>query len=58
MTQSESILTFIIVAFAFALIIIWQKDSLPERLRRPLAIAAIFLVLSAFTMMVVSFFLV
>jgi hypothetical protein len=40
-------LTFIILAFVFAAVIIWQKESLPERTRRPLALFAIGLVTCA-----------
>jgi hypothetical protein len=56
MSGEGSLLTFIIVAFAFALVIIWQKDALPDKLRRPLAISAILLVVSAFVMLMISIF--
>jgi hypothetical protein len=57
MSLVSGILTFMIVAFAYALIIIMKRESLPERLRRPLALTGIVLVLLAFILMMVSFFL-
>jgi hypothetical protein len=57
MNQAQMILTFMIVAFSFAIIIIWQRESIPERARRPLAIFAIFLVVCAFVLMMISFFI-
>jgi hypothetical protein len=57
MSLVNGILTFMVVAFAYALIIIMKRESLPERLRRPLALIGIVLVLIAFVLMMISFFL-
>lgn len=57
MNQASAILTYIIVAFSFAIIIIWKREALPERARRPLAIFALTLVCSAFVLMMIAFFL-
>ncbi|WP_091168242.1 hypothetical protein [Paenibacillus sp. 1_12] len=56
MSNSASILTFIIVAFCFALILILKRDSLPSGVKRPLAIMALVMVAFAFTLIVYSFF--
>ena len=56
MKIASEIITFIIVAFAFAIIVIWKKESLPERARRPLALFALALVISAFVLMMIGFF--
>jgi tryptophan-rich sensory protein len=57
MNQGQLMLTFIILAFVFAAVIIWQKESLPERTRRPLALFAIGLVTCAFVLIMISFFM-
>ena len=54
--NSEIVLIYIIVAFSFALILIMKRDSLPERLKRPLAILASLLVAFAFFLIVYGFF--
>ncbi|MCS7460186.1 hypothetical protein N0M98_08535 [Paenibacillus doosanensis] len=56
MSNSASILTFIIVSFCFALILIMKKDTLPSGFKRPLAILAIVMVVFSFTLIVYSFF--
>jgi hypothetical protein len=56
MKIASEIITFIIVAFAFAVIVIWKKESIPERARRPLALFALALVISAFALMLIGFF--
>lgn len=53
----EIVVVYFIVAFSFALIMIMKKETLPDRLRKPLAIMAIFLVAVAFGLMVYSFFI-
>jgi len=53
----EILLVFIIVAFSFGLILIMKKDTIPERIRRPLSIFAIFMVTVAFGLMIYSFFI-
>lgn len=56
MTHSGYVITYIIAAFGFALLIILRKNSMPESLRRPLAIVSLFLIISAFILMIISFF--
>ncbi|MDD9265718.1 hypothetical protein ACFPES_01600 [Paenibacillus sp. GCM10023248] len=56
MTQSGSILTFILVSFCLAIILIIKKDSLPAPMKRYLALLAIVMVSLSFVLIVVSFF--
>lgn len=56
MTQSGSILTFILVSFCLAVILIMKKDSLPAPMKRYLALLAIVMVSLSFVLIVVSFF--
>lgn len=53
---SEQIVIALIVSFSFALILIMKRDAIPDKLRRPLAIMASFLVLLSFALMLYSFF--
>jgi len=56
MDNSASILTFIIISFCFALVLILKRDSLPSNMKRPLAILALVMVTFSFTLIVYSFF--
>lgn len=57
MGDPSQFVIFIIVAFAFGLILIMKKDTVPAPLRRPLAIAAVVMMGFAFFLMVYSFFI-
>lgn len=56
LNNSPSIVVFIIVAFASAIILIMKKDTLPERLKRTMAIVALMMVCLAFILLLYSFF--
>jgi hypothetical protein len=56
MTDSGSILTFVIVSFCFALILIMRRDSIPAPFKRFLALLAIVMVVMSFVLIVISFF--
>ncbi|TDF95833.1 hypothetical protein [Paenibacillus piri] len=56
MSNSTSILTFIIVSFCFALILVLKKDSIPASARRSLALLALVMVTFSFGLIVYSFF--
>ncbi|WP_081823918.1 hypothetical protein [Paenibacillus sp. UNC451MF] len=56
MSNSTSILTFIIVSFCFALILIMKRETLPSGIKRPLAILALVMVAFSFSLIVYSFF--
>lgn len=47
---------FIVASFVFSWVIIARKESLPERLRRPLATIALGLILFAFVLIVISLY--
>jgi hypothetical protein len=51
-----TIIIFIIAAFSLGAILIMKRDSLPERMRRGLALIAIVLIAFAFFLIVYSFF--
>lgn len=54
--NTESVVLMIIVSFSLALVLIMKKDSIPERLRRPLALLSIVMIAVSFALMVYSFF--
>lgn len=54
--NAENIVIFFIVAFSFGLILIMKRESIPDRLRRPLAIMAVIMVAFAFVLVLLSFF--
>ncbi|MFD0698610.1 hypothetical protein ACFQZT_31535 [Paenibacillus sp. GCM10027628] len=56
MTDSGTILTFILVSFCLAIILIMKKDSLPPQFKRSLALLAIVMVSISFVLVLISFF--
>jgi drug/metabolite transporter (DMT)-like permease len=54
MSNSSSILTFIIVSFCLALILVMKKDSLPSSMKRYLALLALVMVACSFVLIVYS----
>ncbi|MFC4600078.1 hypothetical protein [Cohnella hongkongensis] len=54
---TEANLIFIISSFCLAVVLILTRDRIPERMRRPMAILSIFLVLFAFFLIVYHFFM-
>ncbi|AEI40143.1 hypothetical protein [Paenibacillus mucilaginosus] len=56
MSNSASVVTFIILSFSLGLILIMKKDTLPPGTKRPLAIIALVMISFSFFMMVYSFF--
>lgn len=56
MPLSDSVITFIIVSFVFALIIILKRDTIPPAFKRPLAIFSIVLILCSFGLILYSAF--
>jgi hypothetical protein len=55
MGDSSSIFTFIIVSFAFALVLILKKDTLAPQFKRYLALFAILMIVTSFILIVYSF---
>ncbi len=56
MADSGSILTFIMVSFCLALILILKKDSIPSPMKRTLALLALVMVSMSFVLIILSFF--
>jgi uncharacterized membrane protein len=56
MTDTGSILTFVIVSFCLALILIMRRNSLPAPFKRYLALLAIVMVVMSFVLIVLSFY--
>ncbi|SYX85223.1 hypothetical protein [Paenibacillus alvei] len=54
--NSSTNLIFILLAFSLGVILVWKRDTLPEKLRRPLAITALCLITFAFFLIVYSLF--
>lgn len=55
--NSSTNMIFILLAFLLGAVLIWTKDTLPEQLRRPMAITALCLIVFAFYVVVSSFFM-
>ncbi|CAG7650643.1 hypothetical protein ACFQI7_22010 [Paenibacillus allorhizosphaerae] len=55
MNNAASIITFLIVSFSLALVLIMKKDSLPSGVKRPLALLALVMVAFSFVLIVYSF---
>ena len=55
--NNEANLIFIISSFCLAVVLILTRDRIPERLRRPMALITIALVLFAFFLIVYNFFI-
>jgi uncharacterized membrane protein len=56
MRTSGALVTFLIVVFCLAAVLILKKESIPATLRRPMAITTLVMVVAAFIMLMVSFF--
>lgn len=57
MEHFESLLLLLFVSICLAVVIILKRESIPQQLRRPLAIAALLMVGSSFFMFVVALFI-
>lgn len=53
--DTTTIFIFIILAFVLGGILAWKKDTIPQRLRRTLALVALVFILFAFFLIVYSF---
>lgn len=53
--DANATLIFAIASFGLAAVLIWQRQSIPERLRRGMAITALVLVAFAFFLIVYFF---
>ncbi|MFD1135521.1 hypothetical protein [Paenibacillus urinalis] len=54
MNVGMSYVIFIVAAFLLGFVIITKRDSIPDKLRRPLAIAALIMVVLAFILILYS----
>lgn len=54
--DTDSLLIMLVVSFALALVLILKKDSIPDKLRRPLALFALFMVSSSFLFLLITLF--
>lgn len=50
------LLTFMIVSFSLAAVVILQKDRIPQPLRKTLALFALLFIVSSFAMLMYTFF--
>ena len=55
MSNAASIVTFIIISFSLALILIMKKDTLSPGVKRPLALLALVMVAFSFGLLIYSF---
>lgn len=56
MNAGMNIIIFIVCAFLLGFVVIMKKDTLPQRLRRPLAIISIAMIIFAFFLICYSMF--
>ncbi|HZG75475.1 MAG TPA: hypothetical protein VEZ72_06410 [Paenibacillus sp.] len=56
MQSSGALAVFLIVSFCLAAVVILKRETIPEPLRRPIAIATLVMIVAAFVMLLVSFF--
>lgn len=54
--DTGALVVMIIVSFCLAAVIIMQKEHIPDKLRRPLAIFALVMVVSSFVMLLAALF--
>ncbi|MNI06491.1 hypothetical protein D3C73_594760 [compost metagenome] len=56
LTNSSTILTFIVVSFCLALILILKKDTISAPFKRYLALLAIVMIMMSFVLIILSYF--
>lgn len=56
MIWSGTLVTFLIVVFCLAAVVILKKESIPPSLRRPIAIGTLVMIVAAFAMLLAAFF--
>jgi len=56
MNSSEALAVYLIVSFCLAAVVIMKRDSIPQPLRRPIAIATLIMIAGAFVMLLYTFF--
>ena len=56
MDSSSALAVFIIVSFCLAAVLILKRDTIPDKLRRPMAIATLIMIVGAFIMLLYTFF--
>ncbi|HZG75135.1 MAG TPA: hypothetical protein VEZ72_04700 [Paenibacillus sp.] len=56
MQSSGALAVFLVVSFCLAAVVILKRDSIPDSLRRPIAIATLVMIVAAFVMLLVTFF--
>jgi len=56
MDSSGALAVFLIVSFCLAAVVILKRDTIPEKLRRPIAIATLIMIAASFVMLLVTFF--
>lgn len=54
--NNTSLIIMLIASFALAVIVIIKREEIPERARRPLAIASLVLVVASFSLFIVSIY--
>jgi len=54
--DASATLIFAIASFGLAAVLIWQRETIPQKLRRGMALVSLFLVAFAFFLIVYSFF--
>lgn len=53
--NQDHLLIFVIASFALAGVILMKRESIPDKLRRPLAAFSVFMVLCSFVFIMIAF---
>ncbi|WP_309120151.1 hypothetical protein [Paenibacillus sp.] len=56
MQSSGALAVFLVVSFCLAAVVILKRESIPDPLRRPIAIATLVMIVAAFVMLLATFF--
>ncbi|TLS54271.1 hypothetical protein FE782_02700 [Paenibacillus antri] len=56
MQSSGALAVFLVVSFCLAAVVILKRESIPDPLRRPIAVSTLVMIVAAFVMLLVTFF--
>ena len=54
--NSSDVTLFVILAFAMAAVVLFSRKNIPQKLKRPLALFSLVMIVIAFALIVYSFF--
>ncbi|WP_164931475.1 hypothetical protein [Longirhabdus pacifica] len=54
--MNNGVLIYVLISFVLGALVIYRREELPEKYKRPIAILALFFVVSGFVFLLASFF--